>query len=1318
MNAGTVLDGRFGLVAQASADGAFTYWTARDATGDGDAVVAVAHPHLAGEAERLLAAARAWAGLPPHPAVVRCLGSGQLDDGRCWLAWEDVGERTLAEAVSDGSPDALLLAVLDVGEALTHAHGMACVHGGLNPDLVTLRADGSAALAGFGIGHLTAAGPAVVYAAPETMQADAPATPAADVYGFAMLVMLALGAAPLPYWVLRDANRHLASLGLEPGLEGVLARALDWDPAARTAPPRSIRDALLADPDRVVRLARTAMEAGREDRAEALLADLPDALRGRAEVEDLRVQIARSRAARGDPDEAIAALTELAATVPGAVLWLEIADLQRRTGRDGAVASLERALEAHRTREEAVAALEQLVELDPDRFLRWGRALVQFEPDDVGALELRIGRALHAEGNGTTALHWLDRAAASGCDTPELHALREELRAARGEWSAVIDVLRTRAASTGSVEPLEKAAGLATRAGSGEAVDLYRQILEIDPAHADAHRQLARHAIRSDDPRTARAHLAALCATPVADAGDHTALARLLLRDGALDDALRSAKHALGLEPGHVVALSAARRAAQELGQLGDAIRWEQQLVALQSSTGGRADAARRVHLGHLHRMAGAADAAHAAYETALAVEPDHLEAWWGLYACARERQLAGEALGEPLRFGPHEALARLLAEILDADAALAFLEADPLGRVLAARGTEPAAALAIAVVDLLLYRHAIGPRFFDVLMDACPERLARIAAVRNLWSGGAAHTGSFPIATAARWSDDGPDFAADLQRDLVFFRTWPGEADWYDDDALTALLSRPDPLPAGEGDDEADDDEDLLLDDQEIAVLQIGAGLRLTNHEIEESTALGPDEAPALPGVLRVHRHGDRVYLAVSAGELSRDGQRAGEMRMLGGDRVEWDGVPIRYLKVPGLHALQAPEPPEVTSPSFEPDDSLPGEIAPVPAVELDPTEAALVWEDGPEVWAIRLDPPEVCVLEMPDGTVRFTTEPDEGAIAVVLNRHGAHFIEQELTNATGFMGTLSARQIHPDELLMLGGRVFRFRASTAGGGEVLAMPPPSLATTRPTLLLDDGSPGGQPIPISAERFRIGRARTCELQIRTDGLLSRVHCIVRLEGSRASVKDAGSSNGTRVNGRPAEDWIELTAGDVIELGNTRLAYTLRSPQPEDPSDGPDPLEEADTIQLADDLVAEASTMLDAEMAELAGATRPWGAAECVEKVRVANQAFHILFEHVDRHAGAGRGRAALQLLLDSRRPEYGGLFDGLELEEASLPSGWVLDAIEARPEAERRTVLNRALLDLVDSATDRACTLLPEDEVDAVLARMAALGYRNHLRR
>jgi pSer/pThr/pTyr-binding forkhead associated (FHA) protein len=86
------------------------------------------------------------------------------------------------------------------------------------------------------------------------------------------------------------------------------------------------------------------------------------------------------------------------------------------------------------------------------------------------------------------------------------------------------------------------------------------------------------------------------------------------------------------------------------------------------------------------------------------------------------------------------------------------------------------------------------------------------------------------------------------------------------------------------------------------------------------------------------------------------------------------------------------------------------------------------------------------------------------------------------------------------------------------------------------------DGKPN---IPLDRAVLLVGRHLRCDARI--DSLrVSRLHCCLAWHHGGLNVRDLGSTNGTRINGRPAEAG-RLQAGD--ELSIAHLRYRLEDDQ-------------------------------------------------------------------------------------------------------------------------------------------------------------------------
>jgi hypothetical protein len=73
----------------------------------------------------------------------------------------------------------------------------------------------------------------------------------------------------------------------------------------------------------------------------------------------------------------------------------------------------------------------------------------------------------------------------------------------------------------------------------------------------------------------------------------------------------------------------------------------------------------------------------------------------------------------------------------------------------------------------------------------------------------------------------------------------------------------------------------------------------------------------------------------------------------------------------------------------------------------------------------------------------------------------------------------------------------------------------------------------------------RVGRSPAqSQIAFRDDITVSRFHAVLRLEGNRYRIYDAGSTSGTFVNSRQVPEYgLQLSDGDEIQLGAVRLRY-------------------------------------------------------------------------------------------------------------------------------------------------------------------------------
>lgn len=76
----------------------------------------------------------------------------------------------------------------------------------------------------------------------------------------------------------------------------------------------------------------------------------------------------------------------------------------------------------------------------------------------------------------------------------------------------------------------------------------------------------------------------------------------------------------------------------------------------------------------------------------------------------------------------------------------------------------------------------------------------------------------------------------------------------------------------------------------------------------------------------------------------------------------------------------------------------------------------------------------------------------------------------------------------------------------------------------------------------LTGSKVSLGRSRTCDLQLRADGQISRTHCnLVRREDGWF-VEDLGSANGTHVNGERVRTR-RLVGGEQLRVGSAVLIF-------------------------------------------------------------------------------------------------------------------------------------------------------------------------------
>jgi hypothetical protein len=79
--------------------------------------------------------------------------------------------------------------------------------------------------------------------------------------------------------------------------------------------------------------------------------------------------------------------------------------------------------------------------------------------------------------------------------------------------------------------------------------------------------------------------------------------------------------------------------------------------------------------------------------------------------------------------------------------------------------------------------------------------------------------------------------------------------------------------------------------------------------------------------------------------------------------------------------------------------------------------------------------------------------------------------------------------------------------------------------------------------IALDGDRLCVGKDASNDIVLRDDGTVSRLHCVLDVVGTRWSLRDLGSRNGTQVNGQRFEGDRLLSPGDEIRMGRSRMVF-------------------------------------------------------------------------------------------------------------------------------------------------------------------------------
>ncbi len=90
-------------------------------------------------------------------------------------------------------------------------------------------------------------------------------------------------------------------------------------------------------------------------------------------------------------------------------------------------------------------------------------------------------------------------------------------------------------------------------------------------------------------------------------------------------------------------------------------------------------------------------------------------------------------------------------------------------------------------------------------------------------------------------------------------------------------------------------------------------------------------------------------------------------------------------------------------------------------------------------------------------------------------------------------------------------------------------------------------GPDAGTTWTLGSGSYVIGRSKGADLRLPSDGEVSRQHVRLRLDAEGAVIEDLVSSNGTLVGGIELKTPTRLSAGEIVEIGDSMLTLTLAS---------------------------------------------------------------------------------------------------------------------------------------------------------------------------
>ncbi len=1230
LHAGEILDARFRLLVPLGNGTLTATWRAWDLDHERNVAVKVLQARFSTDpaAVTTFAEAMSAAASTDHANVCPVVVESADHEGFRYAVVDYLSGGSLEDALAAGrvSSTGALQAVLDAGRGLAFAHDRGLSHGNVSPRNILLSADGVGILCDLELSSRDGHHMGSVFTAPEAAEAGFVPNVPADLYALGMTLLFAFHRQQLPFWVIRDAQRLIDSLELDDGVKAMLGSTVSWDATERPASVDALLNAVL-QPDLVL---RSLADHARDTKRLTLAKGYYDQLLARTNgAPDVRVQLAQILGELGDAADAtqhlmIALLHEDLHDVDGTLialrqlseesgefdnlldallsraeedenhrdsLLIEAARIKQDHHDDPAAtaAAWRAALDVHRTRAQAAEALGALVasasaNQEWESFVSNGKELIGYLFTEQRAELLhQLGRVYLDElGDQQNGLLWLERALEEGYEDPGLAPTLERIRSTRGDWPKVLKLMRAQVENQDADEAsatLRRAVQIAKYAADDpdQVAELFEELLAVAPNDPDALRTSAAQALADGDIDGAVLVLEELVDSTDSTAADSALLASAFVAAERSADAIACLDNALAREPGHLACLVLSADLHLDAGNLEGAARQYRHMErSLQGFDAVASLARAQLGVAELDWLAGEGPRACSGYHRVLAVEPENAEAWWGLakvaiWAFADEDPSHAWLRATPTRFSPQEALARLLAGIVQREGAEAWMALDPLGEA-CWKSCEGRSMLEISacIVDLLLRRELVGPALFSQLADCAPEAGVHVEAVRWLWC----ETPTdhlFPVAESYRWamvSEHGGEFDRRIHR-MVMYATPPRLVDpppsplpWKNQlrDGWSVLFDR-------EG------IEELVIERANVvgpiavtpamaperprqAVLSFDRwmGERHTVRVHGDETRIGSDPADDLPcdelmpTQCTVYRRGSGTFYVVGT-DIEVEGAWVAERRLEGGERVQIGPVSFVFHLLETHEPLPAPrfdlavgDDLDLGMPEVFPDDGpthqVDFQVGAAPTI----VNAAVFYRRGGSERMVPFESDTLVVGRSDDDDI-VVDDGGEGFLFRLQRVDDGFTIEDAATAADAeipaVLPLVSGDTFTVDDI------VYEFRVLDAPSAPA---PVSTVVRGLPVLVLDDDTPTGAAIPIHNKTFAIGRGRTSDLRLSNDAKISRNHAtITRGEDGSCVLRDHNSSNGTYVNDRRVEHHI-LQVGDQISVGHHRFFFRLGNP--------------------------------------------------------------------------------------------------------------------------------------------------------------------------